>query len=371
MKILEINKLYYPWTGGIEFVAQSIAEGLNDRVDMSVLVCQPKGKSSHETVNGVKVVRASSFGIYFSMPISLDFFIKFWRMAKTADIIQLHVPFPLSDLACLLFARKKKIVLWWHSDIVKQKKIMFFYGPILNMLIRRVDRIVVATQGHIDSSEYIKPFEGKCVIIPYGIRVEEYDCHQAEPILTAKLVDAKAKKVFFAGRLVYYKGVDILLDAISMTHGTELFISGDGTLEGALKEQVKSLGIQNRVHFLGKLSDDELKSAFFDCDLFVLPSIQNSEAFGIVQLEAMISKKPVINTSLPTGVPHVSLDSCTGLTVRPGDSNALAKAIQILSDDDDLRQEMGIRAEKRARELFDLKYTINQLFALYLEVLAK
>ncbi len=338
---------------------------------MSVLVCQPKGKGSQETVNGVKVTRASSYGIYFSMPISLDFFVKFWRMARTSDIIQLHAPFPLSDFACLLFARKKKIVLWWHSDIVKQKKIMFFYGPILNRLIRRVDRIVVATQGHIDSSEYIKPLEYKCVIIPYGIRVEEYDCHKMEPILSTKLVDTNAKKVLFAGRLVYYKGVDVLLDAISLTHGAELFISGDGALEGTLKEQAESLGIQNRVHFLGKLSDDELKSAFSDCDLFVLPSVQNSEAFGIVQLEAMISKKPVINTSLPTGVPHVSLDSHTGLTVKPGDAGALAKAIQALVDDDGLRQEMGIRAERRVREVFDLKYTINQLFALYQDVLTK
>jgi len=361
LKILQVNKLYSPQIGGIETVIQSISENLNDRADIDVLVCQPKGKGSKDIVNGVKVTRCSSLGTYFSMPVSLEFISKFRKMSKTSDIVHIHVPFPLADLACILSGYKGKVVIYWHSDIVKQKKLLKLYKPLMNKFLKRADCIVVATQGHIDGSPYISKYADKCKIIPYGLNLEDYSI--TGDILTKQLHNKDSLKVLFVGRLVYYKGVDVLVKAFKNVTGCELFIVGTGTLKDELK-QISS-DIHNIVHFLGSLSDTDLKKALSDCDMFVLPSVENSEAFGIVQMEAMVYGKPVINTSLHTGVPHVSLDGLTGITVPPSNIDALSKAIQTLANDDTLRKQYGNNAYNRVREVFDNNKIMNDIYSLY------
>lgn len=370
MKILQVNKLYYPHIGGIETVVQNIAEGLNDRTEMEVLVCQPKGKAMSEVVNDVFVSRSGSMGTLFSMPISLSFISDFKQKAKNADVVHVHLPFPLADLACIMSEYKGKVVISWHSDVVKQKKLMFFYKPILKRFLRRADKIIVATKGHIDGSKYLKPYRNKCEIIPYGLNIEDYeDIEDFRPILSDLLVSKQNKKVLFTGRLVYYKGVEVLINAFEKIIGCELFVVGKGNLESELKARVEELGLADKVHFMGNLSFEELKYAFADCDIFVLPSVANSEAFGIVQMEAMVYGKPVINTSLPTGVPHVSLDGQTGITVPPNDVLALAGAIQKLADDDDIREKFGQNAYKRTREKFGMQKMLDDIYGLYEELL--
>lgn len=372
MKILQVNKLYYPHIGGIETVVQNIAEGLNDRTDMEVLVCQPKGKAISEVVNDVFVSRSGSMGTLFSMPISLSFISDFKKKAKKSDIVHIHMPFPLADLACIMSEYKGKVVVSWHSDVVKQKKLMLFYKPIMKRFLRRADKIIVATKGHIDGSEYLKPYRSKCEVIPYGLDIEDYeDIEDFRPILSDLLVSKQNKKVLFTGRLVYYKGVEVLINAFEKVIGCELFIVGRGSLETELKSRVEELGLSDKVHFMGNLSFDELKYAFADCDIFVLPSVANSEAFGIVQMEAMVYGKPVINTSLPTGVPHVSLDGQTGITVPPNDVLALAGAIQKLADDDDLRGKFGQNAYIRTREKFSMQKMLDDIYKLYEGLLGK
>jgi rhamnosyl/mannosyltransferase len=361
LKILEVNKLYYPHIGGIETVIQSISENLKDRADVQVLVCQPKGKGSVDVVNGVTVTRCSSLGTYFSMPVSFEFIRKFKQMAKTSDIVHIHVPFPLGDLACLLSGYKGKVVIYWHSDVVKQKKLLKLYKPIMERFLKRADCIVVATQGHIDGSPYISRYAEKCKIIPYGLNLEDYII--TGDLLTQKLHDKSNLKVLFVGRLVYYKGVDVLVKAFAKVTGCELFIVGTGKLENELKTIAD--GMENSVHFLGSLSDENLKKALSDCDIFVLPSVENSEAFGIVQMEAMVYGKPVVNTSLPTGVPHVSLDGVTGITVEPSNVDALAKAIQSLVDDDQLRTLYGKNARERVLKTFDNRTIMDDIYNLY------
>jgi rhamnosyl/mannosyltransferase len=159
--------------------------------------------------------------------------------------------------------------------------------------------------------------------------------------------------------LVYYKGVDVLLDAFRKVRGCELFICGTGPLEEELKAKAADLP----VHFLGRLTDEELKSAFADCDVFVLPSVENSEAFGIVQQEAMVYGKPVINTSIPTGVPYVSIHGETGLTVPPRDVDALAQAITTLAKDVPLRRKYGVNARKRVLTEYDYQKNMEKILA--------
>ena len=147
LSVLQINKLYAPDVGGIEHVVQQIAEGLKEQTQMQVLVCQKKGPRKEEEIGGVPVVRAKTLGTKFSMPISFGLFRELRRLCKEKDILLFHMPFPLGDLAYLFSGYRGKTMVWWHSDVVRQKKLMFFYRPIMHAFLRRVDRIIVATQN--------------------------------------------------------------------------------------------------------------------------------------------------------------------------------------------------------------------------------
>ena len=283
-------------------------------------------------------------------------------MAKKADVVHIHLPFPLADAAAMLSGYKGRIVVSWHSDVVKQKKLMLIYKPFMRWLLRRADAVIVATEGHINGSEHLPEYREKCAVVPYGIRPEDYLSIERRPVLTERATDKTAVKVFFTGRLVYYKGVDVLLRAFSKVKGCELFIAGEGDLEPKLREYARKRGLDGRVHFLGFLPEEELRQAYADCDIFVLPSVARSEAFGIVQLEAMVYGKPVINTDLPSGVPHVSLDGITGLTVPPSDAGALAKAVNTLAADPGLRERYGKAAAERVSSVFNEKEVIKRLY---------
>lgn len=341
LRVLQINKLYAPDIGGIERVAQQIAEGLKDQTQMQVLACQQKGARREEEVNGVRVIRAKTLGTKFSMPISFGLFKELRKLAKQKDVLLFHMPFPLGDLAYLFSGYKGKTIAWWHSDVVRQKKMMFFYKPIMNAFLRRVDRIVVATQGHIEGSAYLSKYREKCRVVPFGLNMAEYKKDVAETSLLQKEGQAGTVKFLFVGRLVYYKGIDVLLKAFERAENAELFIVGSGPLKEELAAEARRMGKERLVHFLSGVSDAELKACYRDCDVFVLPSVASSEAFGLVQMEAMAFSKPVINTQLKMGVPYVSLNGKTGITVPPGDVDALAEAMNTLANDPKLRETYG------------------------------
>ena len=371
IKVLEVNKLYYPITGGIERLVQQIAEGLNSKVDIKVLVCQKKGKGTRELVNGVDVIRAGSAGVLFSLPISLSFILKLRRLSKEVDIIHFHVPFPLGDLACLLANFKGKVVVSWHSDIVRQKKMMKLYKPLLIKFLNRADMILVATQGHIDGSDYLIEYRDKCRIVPYGVEpnieklADMFIAEQRESVNTQD----KTTKFLFIGRLVYYKGCEILVEAFSKVHNAELILVGTGPLESTLRQKVNELGINEKVVFRGSISDEEMVDCIRYCDVLVLPSIIKSEAFGLVQLEAMVFEKPVINTNLPSGVPYVSINKETGLTVEPGSVKQLTKAMQWLVDHEEERRIMGKKGRIRAKKYFTTPDMINNIENVYMELI--
>ncbi len=361
-RILVTGKAYDPHIGGIETVMQQVAEGLRDRACVSVLTCRDDlGCTQEERIHGVPVLRCGSLGTFASCPLSLSYLADFYTKVHAADVVELHLPFPLADLACILSGYRGRVVVAWHSDVVRQKTLLHLYEPLMMQLLRRADAIIVATKAHIDSSPYLRQFRKKCVIIPYGISMQEYDAVPRLPILTEQLHDTQAKKILFTGRLVYYKGADILLEAFAKVHSnSELYLAGTGVLETSLQARAEQLGIAERVHFLGKLDTPQLRAAFADTDIFVLPSVANSEAFGIVQLEAMVYGKPVINTALPTGVPLVSLHGETGLTVPPRNADALAEAMDKLLSDDALRKQYGDAARARIASTFSIDKVLAQ-----------
>lgn len=372
IKMLHAAKWYNPVVGGIETVAEAITGAVKDIYDMSILVCsEHRDRELGLTLDGTEIYRAKTPGKLFSMPLSSDYVSAFRKMAKDADIIQLHAPFPLSDFALFLSGKGKKAkkAVWWHSDVVKQKKLMYFYKPLMTWMLKRTDKIFVASEAIIAQSKYIGKFKDKIEVIPFGISIENYERGEKTPILTEKLNDKGNLKLLFVGRLVSYKGVSVLLDAMEKTSGVELFIIGSGDLEEDLGKQTEKLGINEKVHFLGTVETDDLKSAFNDCDIFVLPSVTRAECFGLVQLEAMVYGKPVINTSLPTAVPEVSLDGVSGITVEPGNVDALAEAINKLVSDKAFREECGRAAKKRCQEHYSLDIMQERIRSAYQKML--
>ena len=290
-RLLIAGKAYAPHIGGIETVMQQTAEYMRKYAKTKVLCCRDElGLTKKEKIRGVPVTYAGSFGTVASCPVSFSYLGEFRRKVMLADTVELHLPFPVADLALLLSGYKGRVVVAWHSDVVRQKHMLTLYKPLMKWLLKRADAILVATKAHIDSSPYLPPFREKCVIVPYGIDPVEYEFRPHLTPLTSQLRNSHAKKILFTGRLVYYKGADVLLEAFANVKAdAELFFAGTGVLEPELQARAETLGIRDRVHFLGRRMTPELRDMFADCDLFVLPSVANSEAFGIVQLEAMVN----------------------------------------------------------------------------------
>ena len=202
-------------------------------------------------------------------------------------------------------------------------------------------------------------------MVPSSIHIEDYVSVDQKFDLD---ISGTEKIVLFVGRLSYYNGVEYLIEAMQSVNA-KLLIDGDGKSREKLENMTVSLGLEERVKFLGKVSNEMLKYCYQICDVFVLPSVEPAEAFGLVQLEAMAYGKPVINTLLPTGVPFVSIDGKTGLTVEPRNSKALSDAINKLLSDDELRKKFGIQARNRVVENFTVDKMNEKILKVYQELM--
>lgn len=349
MKVIQLNKYYAPHRGGVETVVQNIAEGLQNAVDMDVFVCDDRRNTEDMRQDGVRLHRSSTICKVGPMPISLSYLKDVRRELKTTDVVLLHMPFPWGDLALRLSGYRGKVLLWWHSDVVRQKKLLRIYEPLMRWTLKRADRIIVATQGHIDGSDFLKPYTEKCAVIPYGVEEEYYIAGRQ-----MKKQDEHGPVTFlFVGRMVYYKGCDVLIRAFAAMKDTSCRLNMVGQftpLTEGCRQLAQQLGVADRVIFEDDLPREELKQRLADCDVFVLPSILRSEAFAIVQLEALAFGKPVINTNLPSGVPYVSRNGETGITVEPNDVAALAEAMDTLAADEMLREKYSTAALERIEE---------------------
>ena len=361
-KILQINKFYYPWLGGVETVVKDIADSLNGQPDwqIDVLACQPRGRRTVENINGATVYRAASYGKLLGMPLSLDFFRLLKKLWSDYDQVIIHHPFPLVYLA-LPFLPKKPLIIWYHCDIVRQKISKLPFLPFINYGLRQAKLILTSSQRLIDFSQPLRRFKNKCQVVYFGLKLDDYQLSEAiksQAQTIRQQYAADNKLVLSVGRLVYYKGFEYLIEAMK-DNNYSLLIIGQGPEEAKLRQLIDRWKLADRVKIIPPV--DDTRPYYAASDLFVLPSSATSEAFGIVQLEAMVYGKPVINTDLPTGVPEVSLDSQTGLTVPPQDAAALAMAINKILKNQALTEQYGQAASQRAREVFDKQLFTQKL----------
>lgn len=365
MKILQVNKLYHPWIGGVETVVKQYAEGLVAKgITCDVLAINENRNAliSEEIINDVKVTKAKLNFFLGSQPISFSF-LKSLKKSE-ADIYHIHLPNPLSVIAWLMIKPKGKLVITYHSDIIKQKFLRFFYYPFLFSFLKRVNKIIVTSPNLIASSYILKHFRNKIVDVPLSISLDEYKIVNKEEI--EKIKKRYGQNYLLAiGRLVKYKGFHYLINAMKYVEKEKLYIIGEGRLKRELIKLIRKNNLEERIIIIPPVNFEQLKAFFKLSKFFILPSISKNEAFGIVQLEAMYFGKPVISFDLPTGVTYVNKHEKTGIVVKNKTEEELAKAISNLIEDKKLYANISNYNNQYIVKNYSEKNMIDKIFTIY------
>jgi rhamnosyl/mannosyltransferase len=361
LKVLQVGKFYSPYRGGIESHLETLSKALRECVDLKVVVSNCQGVTTNEEVEGVPVTRLAarmSAGTSVIAPSLIQAIGK-----SDADIIHIHLPNPWAVAAYLVSGSRKPLVVTHHSDIVRQRILGLLYAPVQEIMMRRCAAVIVSSPNVIEHSSVLRRYRSKCRVVPFGLPADAFE----EPSLgsVARIREEYGQPLILSvGRLVYYKGGEYLIRAMKRITG-KLVIVGKGPLESSLKELIRTEGLGERVVLLQDVSSENLKALYHAADVFALPSVAKSEAFGIVQIEAMAAGCPVVNTDLPSGVPFVSKHGESGLTVPPRDSGALADAINRLLSDAALRRRYAEGAKARATRLFTAGQMIDGTLDVY------
>lgn len=365
MRILHIGKYYPPHRGGIETALAALATELvrAPEVNLEVWVSSSDRSSWLGEIAGVRLRRFSTWATLAGSPISPAMLPAF-RQARP-DLVHTHWPHPLAAAMVLASGFHGPWVISWHSDIVRQKWLSRLLAPMQSSMLRRASVICPTSVAYARSSLALAPWLRKCEPVPLGLLPE---ISEFQPGNAAGAIRRQwgSPLILSVGRLVYYKGFEYLIAAMRQT-SARLLLIGEGPLRARLQAQIQSSGLQDRVILLGEV--EEIEPYFHACDIFVLPSIERSEAFGLVQVEAMAAGKPVINTALSTGVPEVSLHEVTGLTVPPRDAAALTGAMNRLLGDADLRFTLGQAGRRRAASEFTAARLASRTLDIYRRLL--
>lgn len=369
--ILCSGRFYDDIPGGMQRHVESLFISLADKVNFVHLVPSRDWADARFSLHGVPVIRTASLNLDGSLAFSPGLVREAIRLHKRYqfDVIHLHFPDPMAHLAAMCLPSTVPRIITWHANVTRQKKLLMLYQPFLHRALTQAAAIVVATPTHIArSKELSQPaIKKKCHVIPYGFDLDRF--LQPHPKTASIQHRFPGKRIFSLGRHVSYKGFDVLIRAMQqIDQGSELILGGTGPLTEQLQHTAGICGVSNRVHFVGHIVEDELPAYYQACDVFCLPSISQAEAFGIVQVEAMVSGRPVVSTLLNNGVDYVNQQGITGMTVPPGDAPALAAKINQLLRDDNLRQKLGLQARERALKEFSLAKMGESTLALYNKV---
>ena len=369
-RVLHFFKTYYPDTfGGIEQVIFQLCKGTaRFGFTSEVLTLSPNAHEAPIEFSGHLVHQAKLDVQIASTGISISAFRKFSELAKQADIIHLHYPWPFMDIVHFATRHGKPTVVTYHSDIIRQKTLLKLYRPLKNCFLSSVDRIVATSPNYLATSPVLNRFRDKVVEITYGLDKSTYPTPAPELIESwrAKLA---GRFFLFVGMLRYYKGLHILLDAMQ---GIDypVVIVGSGPVEIELKKHATQLGLKN-IHFLGALPDEDKVALLQLCYAVVFPSHLRSEAFGLSLLEGAMYGKPMISSEIGTGTSYINVNGETGLVVQPSDPRAFREAMRFLWESPIIATEMGKRAELRYWELFTAEQMASSYAALYQELLTE
>ena len=373
MKTLQISKFYPPVMGGIESVAFELTEGLNRQGVETDVLCAHIGSSTlrERSAAGYRIVRAGSLGKLLSTSMSPAMLLEARRMCSDYDVIHVQMPDPMAALA-LWFARPRaKIVLHWQSDVINQRRALKLYEPLQNWLLRRADAIIATTPPYAEASPSLQAWKSKVEVIPLGIT--PIDSRGAADKARALRERFGSRKIVFSlGRMTYYKGFDVLIDAARLLPADAVVVvGGGGELLPTYRERVAAEGLAGRIEFVGRIPDEDIPGYFEAASVFCLSSIVRAEAYGVVLLEAMAMGKPIVTTDIPgSGVPWVNQNEVTGLNVPVSDGRAMAAALTRILQDDALAARFGAAGKERFLTQLTAESMVSRTLSLYRRLLA-
>lgn len=364
MKVLQLGK-FYPIRGGVEKVMWDLTGGLSARGIECDMLCAELGQDEviHLNRNG-RVICLKAWKKIAATMIAPKMVSWLRKHRNEYDIIHVHHPDPMACLALRLSGYRGRVILHWHSDILKQKVLLRFYQPLQRWLIRRADTIIGTTPVYMKKSPCLQKVQEKMTVVPIGIDPVRFDPDFAE---RWELSYPGKKIVLSIGRLVPYKGFDSLIAAATLLGPDyQVLIIGDGPERERLQALAQSAPEPGRARLLGYVEDSKTYALLAACDVFVLSSVMKTEAFGIVQIEAMSLGKPVVATNIPeSGVPWVNADGVSGLNVPVGDPGALAGAIRRICENPDLYSSLSRGARGRFTDEFTLDQMIDRTINIY------
>ena len=355
MRILHLAKYYWPHSGGMERVVQDLAEGAATLGhDVQVVAYESGGRRDGRRQRS-QVTRVFSLGAVGAQEIAPGYLT---AARRRADIVHLHHPHPLADFACLTRSRSTPLVITQHADTKQTVPRL-----LARAALARAAAVVVPSRAHVALSSELVGHEGKVEVIPFGVDIERWITVPAPP-------SGGPPRAIFIGRLLRYKGVDILLRALERVPDLQLDVVGSGPESSRLKTLARALAITDRIRWFGEYPDEDLARRMAEASFLVLPSVTVEEMFGLVVIEAMAASRPVITTALPSGVREVNVAGETGLEVPLRDVEALAVALDTLAHNAPLRARMGEAGRLRAERFFSRRRMVQEHLLLYQRLVA-
>ena len=364
VKILHIYKDFDPPVhGGIERHIALMCRFQSEWADVEALTCSRSFLTRKIERDGISITEVGEWGRFQSTPFSPLF--PFYMRMKKADVIVVHVPNPTAELGYLMTRPKGKLIVRYHSDVVRQAAAMRVYGPFLVKFLRKADIILATSERYVETSSTLQQVQNKCRVVPLGIIPEDFQNPDYDRVEELKQKYG-GRYVLFFGRHRYYKGIEYLVEAAEAINAP-VVIAGEGPESDRYKALVRDLGVE--VFFPGSLTHEELVAHLHGCAVMAFPSIERSEAFGISIMEAHACGKPVVATKIGTGVEFANLDGKTGLNVAPRNSEVLAEAVNLLLSDSAMCKQMGDFARERVETELTASRIARIEFEIYNELL--
>lgn len=382
MKLLQIPNYYYPHTGGIEQVARDIVHSLKGSTVEQKIICfnedAKRGEYSNirketikETVDNIEINRCGCFAKVASQSLSLTYPGVLRKLIREyqPDTIIFHYPNPfVASFLLPLIKKNVRFILYWHLDIIKQKRLEKLFRLQTERLLKRADLIVATSPNYIEGSPYLSRYKEKCIVIPNCVSID-YSMIDTNTIEKAKKIKDQYKDkciCFTIGRHIPYKGIEYLVEASKyLDDRFAVLIGGKGPLTESLKKKAKD---DKKVSFLGFVPDEDLLAYYLACDVITFSSITKNEAFGISLAEGMSFGKPAVTFTIPgSGVNYVNLNNETGIEVPNGDCKAYADAIIQLYEDEKMREKFGSAARKRVEENFSYEIFKKNICSMLLD----
>ncbi|MBN9229674.1 MAG: glycosyl transferase family 1 [Legionella sp. 40-6] len=369
MKILHVYKTFLSETfGGVEQTIYQIAKTTSAQFNHSVLSLTKERTAATSLHEGICTIRYKENFSLASNSFSLSLMRDFKRLVARADVIHYHFPWPFADLLHVGWRIKKPSVVTYHSDIVRQQQLLYFYRPLMHRFLSKQNRIIATSPNYAASSPILQRYKDKVSVIPIGLDKKSYP-KTADECLQRWRQQFPGRFFLFVGVMRYYKGLHILLQALAGTDFPVVII-GSGPMEEELKREAQRLGL-TRVYFAGPLPDEDKMALLELCYAVVFPSHLRSEAFGITLLEGAMAGKPLISAEIGTGTSYINRDKVTGLIVPPADPQGLQHAMRYLWEHPEEAARMGEHASVRYYELFTQEQMCTAYEKIYLEVVAE